>query len=56
MKVWLRQSKNYKRKLFIENLNGIIKQKHEELTAGNEKLDIQYHPSIRIIEDWSLKE
>lgn len=43
------------RKLFIENLNGIIKQKHEELTAGNEKLDIQYHPSIRIIEDWSLK-
>lgn len=50
--VWDMQMVNYgrklieKRKQFIEELNEIVKEIHENLTGGKEKIDIIYEPNI----------
>ena len=43
------------RKKFIDKLNGICKSIHEELTGGNEKIDLRYESDIgtEILESWS---
>lgn len=46
----------YRRKEVIKNIISKIEKKHEELTEGKEKINIEYNSSIKLLDDYSKED